>query len=649
MIRRTLLALFTFLVASNALAWGSSAPDWLKALAKAPLPSYPADTAGVVLLDETVVTVGNDGAIQTTHRRAVKILGTEGRDLGYLAIHYDADTRIGSLNAWGLGANGEEYRVKDGDAVESAAFEGALYADYKLKVLRIPAAQPGNVIGYEYTQTEHPWALQQIWQLQSEVPARTVRYTLELPEGWSHEERWMNAAALQPRVAGRQTTWESTDVAAIKEEPDMPPVQTVAARMAINFIPPQEQLQGKAHRTWNDVGRWFYGLAEPRRAATPELQAKTRALLAGKTTALEKIAALAAFAQRDVRYVAIEIGIGAVQPHPAGAVFTNRFGDCKDKVTVLSAMLHEAGIESYYALANSERGVVDPSFASMAECNHAIIAIKLPDDAPAKGLYSVVNHPKLGRLLLFDPTSETTPLGYLPDDLQESRVVVVTANGGEIVDVPAHPPEANRLDLAAKLTLDGSGALAGDVRYVRTGLFAAHMRARLATMNESERKQYVERTFASHLPQSSVSDLVIENLDDLDKDLVVRCKLTANGYAKRAAGMLLVRPRVLGRKADSIDMSARKFDYVMQGPSLETDDIEIVMPAGFQPDELPAAAAVKTPALSYTSETKFEESKLHYRRQFRVQAFDVPLNKLAELNKAFAQIGADERSSAVFK
>jgi hypothetical protein len=647
-VRRVFLAVALCAAALPALAWGG-APDWLKALAKAPLPAYPSGTAGVALLDETIVNVGTDGRLQTTHRRAYKILGSEGRDLGYVAIHFDSDTRISALRAWGIGANGEEFQVKDGDAVESAAFDGALYADNKVKVLRIPAAQPGNVIGYEYTQTEHPWALQQVWHIQDSVPARTTRYSVELPEGWSHEEKWFNTAALEPRAAGRQLVWEAGDVAAIKAEPDMPPLRTVAARMAINFIPPQEQLQGKAHRTWNDVARWFSGLAEPRRVSTPEIAAKTRALIEGKTSTIEKLGALAAFAQRDVRYVAIEIGIGAVQPHPAGAVFTNRFGDCKDKVTVLAAMLREIGIDSYYVLASSDRGAIDPQFASMAQCNHAIIAIRLPDDVPSKNLYAVVTHPKLGRLLLFDPTSETTPLGYLPDMLQESRVVVVTANGGEVVDVPAHPPEANRLDVTAKLALDGSGVLAGDVRYVRTGLIAAHMRSYLASLNDTERKQYVERTLASHLPQSTVSDLTIENLNELEKDLVVHCKVTANGYARRAAGMFIVRPRVLGRKAESIDMSERKFGYVTVGPSLETDEFEIAIPPGLHADELPSAAAVKTPALSYTSETKFEASTLRYKRQLRVQTFGVPLSGLAELNKAFAQIGADERSSAVFK
>jgi len=649
--RVLLLSAVCCLLSGPAFAWGG-APDWLKQLSKTTLPSYPGDIPGVALLDETIVTVGNDGGISTAHRRAYKILGTEGRDLGYIGIHFDADTRIVGLRAWGIDANGQEYEVKDGDAVETAAFESSLYADYKLKVLRIPAAQPGGVIGYEYQQREHPWALQQEWEFQQTVPVRTVRFVLNLPDGWKHEESWFNTQPLTPSVAGNQTVWEVSDVAAIRPEPEAPPLPTLAGRMAINFIPPQEQLQGKAHRTWNDVGHFYFGLADSRRAPTPELQAKTRELTAGKTSAFDKIAALAAFAQRDVRYVAIEIGIGAIQPHNAGEIFTNRFGDCKDKVTVLSAMLREIGVDSYFVLANATtRGLIEPSFASLASCNHVIIAIKLPADAPAKNLYAVYNDPKLGKLLLFDPTSRTTPLGYLPQGLQESRVVMVTPDGGEVVNVPPHPAEANRMEVTAKLKLTEDGVLGGDVREVRTGLVAAQMRSYLSSLkNDTERKQYVERRFARHLTQSSVSDLVIENLDDIDKELVFRCTLNANGYSKRAAGMLLVRPRVFGQKSEgTIDLKERKFGYVTQGPSLETDDFEIAVPAGLKPDELPSKVTIATTAVSYNSESKFDHDVLHYTRQYKVQTFGVPLAGLAELNKAFSQISADERSSAVFK
>jgi hypothetical protein len=69
--------------------------------------------------------------------------------------------------------------------------------------------------------------------------------------------------------------------------------------------------------------------------------------------------------QREVRYV--DIGSASALRPAARDVFLNRYGDCKDKVTLLSTMLREAGIESYYVLANVDRGAVAADFSLHAE------------------------------------------------------------------------------------------------------------------------------------------------------------------------------------------------------------------------------------------------------------------------------------------
>ncbi|HEX7151922.1 MAG TPA: DUF3857 and transglutaminase domain-containing protein [Thermoanaerobaculia bacterium] len=638
--------LVSLLAAAPAFAWGG-APDWLKQLATTQLPSYPADTAGVALLDEVITTVTPAGEIKTLHRRAHKVLSTSGRDLGYVAVYYDSSTKLTNFQAWAIAANGEEYRVKERDAVETSPFDGELYSDFKAKVLRIPSAEPGSIVAYEYEQIERPYGLQDLWSFQREVPVRRARYTLVLPAGWEYDARWFNAEAKQPAVTGNSYTWEVNDVAAIKEEPGMPDSRAVAARLAVRFHPPGGD--ARSHRSWNDIARWYNGLLTGRRAATPAIQAKARELTQGKATTYEKIAALGKFAQQDVRYVAIEIGIGGYQPHTANDVFTNRYGDCKDKVTVLASMLNEIGVESYYMLVHTERGVTDKEYPTLRSFNHAIIAVKLPADAP-KDLFATVNHPKLGRLLVFDPTNDQIPVGLLPPYLQENRALLVHADGGDMIELAAHAPESSRLARTAKLTLGADGGVSGDVVETRTGASAAATRGALQTLRESERKQYIESGLAYSLTHYQITDLAFENLDDPSKSLVVRYKLAAPAYAKRAANMLLVRPRLLGRKAERIvDLKARKFGYTTDGPTLEVDEIDIVMPAGVVADELPPAAKVSTPVLSYTSESKFEGQTLRYRREYRVNRFAVPLEGIAELNKAYSAILADERSAAVFK
>src|SRR5437764_506788 len=83
------------------------------------------------------------------------------------------------------------------------------------------------------------------------------------------------------------------------------------------------------------------------------------------------------FLPSDIRYVAISLGIGGWQPHPAADVFLHRYGDCKDKASLMHAMLREIGVDSYLVLINTERGSVTRDSPAHNGFNHVVLAIKL--------------------------------------------------------------------------------------------------------------------------------------------------------------------------------------------------------------------------------------------------------------------------------
>ncbi|HSY48667.1 MAG TPA: DUF3857 domain-containing protein [Thermoanaerobaculia bacterium] len=633
------------------MAWGGT-PDWVKAAAASAVPPIAGSPRGVMLLDETTTTVSASGEIRTLHRMVWKILTSPGRDLGTFVLRADAETRIKSLRSWTITAKGEELQAGDGEAIESSAVPGELYSDQKLVLLRIPAAEPGNIIAIECEHRDRPYILQDSWTFQSDIPVVVARYSLVLPDGWAHEEKWFNSSGAPATRSGNVIAWEMRDVTATKDEAHRASEEAIAGRMNVNFIPPKEQLAGKAHRTWDDVAAWYTTLISDRMDSSSAISAKVNELTGGKPSAFEKLAAIAAFAQHDVRYVAVEIGIGGYQPHHAGDILTNRYGDCKDKVTLMSTMLREAGVSSYYVLATTKRRTVEPGFASVSGFNHVVIAVPFAADAPL--LPAVIVDPRLGRLLIFDPTDETTPLGHLPEYLQNNELLVVARGEGTLIHTAAPQPEENRLTVAATLTLDAAGSLSGDVRETRTGSIAAAWRAWLHGMTEAERLRTVHDRLGAHLAEFEVRGFTIENLSDSTRDLVFRYGIAAPSYAKRAGPLLLVRPRVLGRKAETaLDLKDRAYDYETDGPSLQVDDIEITLPEGVTADELPAAVKVAAAGFHYASETSVEKkagkSVLRYHREYRVERFSVPRTELAELNRLFTTIMADERSSAVLK
>jgi hypothetical protein len=191
-------------------AAGGDAPQWMRALVNAPLPSYDEKTDAVILYSEINVTVVSTDKIKTQVREAYKILRPNGRDHGTVFVHFNPQRKIKSLHGWCIPAQGKDYEVKDKDAIEvSPRIDGAeLVSDVKYKVLRIPAADPGNIVGYEYEVEEHPFFLQDTWSFQETVPVQESHYYLQLPPGWECKASWLNYPEVKPTQPGtNQFKW----------------------------------------------------------------------------------------------------------------------------------------------------------------------------------------------------------------------------------------------------------------------------------------------------------------------------------------------------------------------------------------------------------------------------------------------------------
>ena len=648
----TFVVLFLLALTSAPSAHPANAPAWLAAAASQPLPaSLPKDAEAVILYSEQMTTAKSNGDIETRYRVAYKILRPGGKDYGTVSIYFSKVTPLTYLKAWSIPADGKVYEVKDHDSVETQLAGGEFYDDVKVKVLVIPAADPGSVIGYEYVQKGRPYIFQDVWDFQERIPVLRAVYTLQIPDGWKYASHWSNYNEVQPQSSGsNQYTWQVTDVPEVAIEDDMPPWRAVAGRFDVKYFSPANTLQAQQAGSWHDLGLWYSSLIGARRDSTPEIKSEVATLTAQAKTPLDKIQTLASYIQRQIRYVAIEIGIGGFQPHDAGDVFKNQYGDCKDKVTLLSAMLKDAGIDSYYAVAQIDRGIVQPQFASVISFNHMILAIHLPDDVPTNALYSVVSDPKLGKLLFFDPTDEYTPVGYLPDTEQDNDVLLIAPDGGQLIHLPVLPPATNRLMRVGQFTLSPAGDLSGKVREVRWGGPAVDSRAQYLQAAPKDRAKLIDQFLGTFLDNFQLQSAMAGNLTAYSQSFVLDYQLAAQSYAKQAGDMIILRPRVLGEKG-SPDFApvGRKYPVGFAEATLQTDEFDFTLPPGYKVDELPAPVKVDCGFISYQSQMAVNGNVLRYTRSYQVNKVIVPVSDLKDLRSALGAIAADERSSVVLK
>src|SRR5712671_5778791 len=572
---------------------GGDAPGWMHALVNTPLPSYDEKTDAVLLYSETNVTVVSTDKIRTQVREAYKILRPNGRRRGVVAVDFGPQKKIKGLHGWCIPAQGKDYEVKDKDAIEiSPDTEGGeLILDTKYKVLRIPASDPGNIVGYEFEVEERPLFLQDIWSFQVTDPVRESRYSLHLPPGWEYKVSWLNHPEVKPVELGINSwQWTVTDLKGVRSEPFMPPLRGIEGQMIVSFLTTSADPKLSANIDWDMLGKWYSNLVGERVEASPEIKQQVSKLIASKTTQLQKMQAIGDFVQHDIRYVAIELGIGGFQPHSAPDVFSHHYGDCKDKATLVRSMLREMDVTSYHVVINDRRGSVTVDMPAHNGFNHMITAIKLPDGLTDPSLIATMQHPTLGRLLFFDPTNDLIPFGQLPGYLQANYGLLVTPNGGELIELPQQPSSMNSIRRTAKLTLDASGTLRGEVKEARLGERASSERWRLRTITkDADRIKPIEELLSNSLANFSITHASLQNLQQTDQPFGFNYSFESQNYAKSAGGLLLVRPRVIGSKSRGLleTKEPRYFSIEFDGPARDTDSFEITVPAGYEVDDLP--------------------------------------------------------------
>jgi hypothetical protein len=401
-------------------------------------------------------------------------------------------------------------------------------------------------------------------------------------------------------------------------------------------------------QSWDALGKWYGSLTADRRTTTPEIAEKVRQITSGKTDFEGKARAITEFMQSEIRYVAIELGIGGYQPHPAADVFRYRYGDCKDKATLMSTMLREAGIASDYVIIHTSRGVAKEDVPSSV-FNHAILAIEIPAGVDTSKYRGLITSRAGQKLLLFDPTNSDTPLGEIPYYLQDRYALLVLPAGGEVIHTPVLDPEVNHIARRGSFTITPQGAISGSVTETRGGAPASEGRHLLSRANDQERTKAIESSVSHSLSTASLQNITLEALDQRNADLVTHYDVTSDRHAQITGPLMLVRPLVIGRLAYGLEKKQRKYPVELPYTSRDDDEFSIEIPAGYVIDDMPDSTKVESSFGTYQSHIEKNGSKIVYKRTFINRALEIPPDKIAEFRAYQNRIAEDENAVVVLK
>jgi hypothetical protein len=652
---RSILVFFALLCVATGMSFAGlfnkdkPIPDWGLEAAKTKTPEYAKDAAAVILFDEYVESIDAQGRATERERTAVRILKPQGRRDAGCEVSYDVDEKINYFRAWTIGADEKQYPAQETDFADVGdSSQSVMLSTRKARILHPPAADVGATIICESEELLAPYQQETVWSFQGSLPFVFQALEVDLPPGRAHAEAWHRFEPVKPvEVAPNHWRWELKDVHALdlRDVKSRPEWAAIAARMSVQWG--DAAVEGKDNQ-WRAIGQWVTKLEANRPDPSPEIVAQTQSLIAGAPDFYTKLSRITEYIQKNIRYFVVERGIGGWQAHPASDIFRNRYGDCKDKTTILISMLQAAGIDAFYMPVDDRRDVVDPEMPSMYG-NHMITAIEVPADVQDPRLKAIVKAKDGKRYLIFDPTNERTPVGNLPFYEQGGYGTLAAGAASQIVALPVLDPDANGTEQKGSFTLASDGTLTGSVDTSHIGPEGGEFRLFLKYTDDKERREFWEKYVAETLPGVTLDTFQFIQPPVLDKPLEFHYKVTSHQYSHQAGPLVLVRPRVVGSLARPFDDKPRIYPIDLEATGRWRDSFDIAIPAGYVVDETPDPVNLDMDFASYHSKVSVNGNLLHYEREYVVRQVELPPARALEFRGFESAILSDEKSAAVLK
>ncbi len=477
----------------------------LRASAKAAKADPQADA--VVLLDEVHFTVRNRMVTKVVNHRILKVQTEKGVSnwahfgSGWAPWYQDRPV----LKARVLDTEGKMHKL-DASTIEQVATpqgKDHTYSDWRELRAPLAAVHPGSVIEtVTIVVSTRPYAKAgdaEQWFLGNYVPTLATRIVIDSDRKLS--PRFLLAPKITKTSSRKGKTYryvfENGRLEGYNYENNQP---YDVARVPMMMF--------STGGSWKTMASEYAGVVESQMAkgALPTSAVPRK----GKNRHETISKALAALHKR-VRYTGLEFGKNATVPWTPAESWKRQFGDCKDKATMLVAMLRAVGIKSHVALLRSGLGQdVNPGIPGMGGFNHAIVYV------PAAG--------KGSRAYWIDATSELATLGQVGSSVQ-GRLALVAAKGTKkLIKIPVSGTKNNRIVEERKIVLPGYGK--GSVEEVTYFYGTRELDARYSYRDRSTEKLRtdMEAYVADHYKSPKLSQVSSSDAKDMKKPLRLSLK-----------------------------------------------------------------------------------------------------------------------------
>ena len=582
------------------------------ATTKKPAPDLSAE-AIVVEQSEVIVHFARDGSSVRTWRMRELVQSDAGvRTVGIVSVPFAALTQTLTFDYVRVRKPSGQVVLTAVDGAQEVPLpvtqQAPMYSDLRMKQLPVQSLSAGDTLEYQVTlkstNADAPGAFWYQANFTTGVPVQSETYEVAVPRDMTVLVKSKGTAPVVSDKDGeRMYRWQHETASEYpkKQEKDN------TAQVGLVQETYQPDIAVSSFQSWAEVGAWYRGLIRDRALPDAAIRAKADELTHGLTTDDAKVDALYNYVATQYRYIAVSFGIGRLQPHAAAEVFRNQYGDCKDKHTLLQAMLAAENITAVPMLVNDSLRV-NEAIPMPAQFDHMITLVKLKDHD-----------------VWLDATPEIAPARVLMGGLRDKLALAgPPAGDAQLVRTPATLPFPSYVHQTIKGKLDAKGTLTAHFDLTLRGDDEVIYREVYHAVSRAEWQQAAQQISYNSGFAGEVSALDAGLPEKTGEPFHVAWDYTRKDYgdwsSRRFPGLT---PWFEAKLADDATPPKRA---IALDPTAEIDvKATIEVPEGYTV-EVPADVRRTSPFAEYVSTYAMKGRTLEMDRTMRYKAREIPVS-----------------------
>ena len=577
----------------------------------------------------------NDGTGREQLDVQIKVLSESGvQALGQIKIGYSAlSDKLDIVYVRVRKPDGTVITAQESAIQDLTTPNAPVYTDYHEKHVSVPSLRPGDVLEYEVVRTiTNPLAPNQFWtsfnfaetgvvldeQLEINVP-KARHITMKAKPGYDPKitdegdrriYRWTHSHLKDEASNGKRQR-------SPKDADQIPSVQLTT------------------FESWEEVGAWYAFLEHSRRQPDDAIKAKAAELVQGKADDMEKVKALYDYVSRNVRYVSLSFGLGRIQPHAASEVLANGYGDCKDKNTLLAALLQSQGIESSSVLIGFQHKL-DPDVPSPSQFDHVITRVPIG-----------------GKDIWLDTTSGVLPFQMLMQPTRDKQALLISQDGkSRLVRTPADLPFQASDQTHVNASLNETGKLTTQISATMRGDREVGFRFALRQMPANHWKDLFSNMLQrAGMKGADISNLQVSDPSDTDNPLRISLDASASNFFDWSAReskikMPFMQMSLGGEPGFDEDEKTPEKVIKLGTPSDAQVEVRLKVPDKFTV-HAPIGVDLRRDYAEYHSSYKVEGDQITCIRNLKVLVRELPYERLQDYAAFQRAVGADQAQDII--